>query len=230
MWTKIRRMLAGAVALVAAGISITVALRQSGETEGVSRGEWCAATERLNDESQWYSFYAALPEAVTPPADKIGTCADGICTMAPQGVTECPIVYRYTRGPAVAGWRIWEIRALPSVAGYLRRWVLEGNGRWYESKAQVVSACLQHFTGVQCLQLLGNANKGCWLLDGEFSGDYCRDGYVQRNHGPGDAVPVACPAARIIAPIDCVTSKGAGGELLDVQATFAAEDYEEPRP
>jgi len=32
-WQRIRRMLAGAVALVAAGVSITVALRQSGSRQ-----------------------------------------------------------------------------------------------------------------------------------------------------------------------------------------------------
>jgi len=225
MLTKIKRMLAVAAALVAGGVAVSVALRQAGDQEGVTRPEWCAATEKLSEAQEQFSFYAALPDGVTPPADKIGECADGICTLRAQGVPDCSISYAYTRGPAVSGWRVWEVRTHPWIANYLRRWVLEGNGRWYESKGQVVQACLAHFTGVQCLQLLGGANQGCWVLD---TGDYCRDGYVQRNSGPGDGALVACPAARIIGPVDCTTSKGAGGEARDFQVAFSQEDYGEP--
>lgn len=130
--------------------------------------------------------------------------------------------YTYKAGPARNGWKVYVVEAHPYIAKGWQQAAAESAGtiRWYGTKAEVVGACLAHFSGGDCLAMLGGAGNGCWLLD---TGDICRGGWLVRTHTPGDNPPIACPAAQIIAPFLCTTSRGSGSEWADVQATTEEE-------
>lgn len=228
MWTKLKALLAAAAALVAIGVAVPRALRQAGQEQGATCGQWASMVERVSDEQAQRSFYLAITEGAEIPKSAgtylLGDCGGGSCSYLPEGC-DAGYTYSYTKGPLRNGWRIYEVRAHPYVARGWKQAASDSGGtiRWYGTKADVVTACLAHFAGGDCLAMLGGASNGCWLLD---TGDICRDGYVVRVHGPGDAEPQACPAARIIAPFPCTVNRGVGSEWQEVQETFTDEEME----
>jgi hypothetical protein len=226
--TKLKALLAAAAVLVAGGTTVTIALRQAGQQVGATCGEWAQLFERVSDPQAARQFYLAVQSGATIPKQAgsylLGDCAASACTYLPQGCTTS-YDYTYDCGPLRNGWRICTVNAHPYVARGWKQAAADSGGaiRWYGTKAEVVSACLAHFTGADCLAMLGGVSTGCWRLD---TGDICRHGYIVRVNGPGDATPVACPAARVVGPFACTTNRGAGSEWQDAAETFSDAEME----
>lgn len=226
--TKLKAILAAAAALVAIGVTVPLALRQAGQAEGATCADWASMVDRVSDPQAVRQFYLAVQDGAPIPEQAggflLGECAGGVCEYLPEG---CSTAYQYTysAGPLRNGWRIVTVEAAPYVARGWKQAATESGGaiRWYGTKAQVVTECLAHFSGADCLAMLGGAASGCWRLD---TGDICRHGYVVRVNGPGDDPPVVCPAARIVSPFLCVTNRGAGSEWADAAEVYTDEEME----
>lgn len=176
------------------------------------------AAEECNPEPQCdvegpfagHCIYTHNADGLTRPPD-IGT------EWKTTGSWGCAYTYTYDCGPEVNGWRVCDVYAHPYIA---KGWMLAANEyeylRWYGSMAAVVTACLEHFTGPECLNLL-QADNRCWLLD---DGRVCRYGALL-------GADEACPYARVQARLPCVVNRGAGSEMRDAQRVWTDEEMDE---
>lgn len=220
--SRLKQVLSAAAALVlGSALAIGVALNQAGQSEGMSPEEWCSLVERAKDPIRQHSFFIAIqPGNDIPEAygDRLlGSCEGGTCTIAPNATPQCSYTYQYDCGPTVGGWKVCEVQDVhPYIA---KGWMLAAEGfaylRWYSSRSEVVTACLEHFTGPECLDLL-QADSSCWLLN---DGTKCI-------RGNQVATGIPCPYAQVVAPYPCTTSKGAGMEIKDAQRTFTDEEMD----
>ena len=229
--TKLRAVLAAAASLVIGGLSIGIALNQAGQSEGMTTAEWCAAIDKISDAQKLERFFVAIQDGATipkawPDTDSgrlLGDCAGGTCTIAPAASPECAYTYQYDCGPLRQGWRVCEVRAHPYIA---KGWLLAANAnpdlRWYGSLGQVVTECLVHFSGPDCLALL-QADDKCWLLD---DGGVCRYGSLLGSAEPDESA-TPCPYARVKARLPCVVNRGAGSEMTDAERVFEPEEMDQ---
>lgn len=223
--TKLKALLTAAALLVAAGTAIPLALNQAGADLGVTPQQWCEKAQQANDIQKRERFFVGVADGATIPRESggrlLGICGSGLCTIIPGVAEHCPITYDYDCGPLVNGWRICEVWAHPYFAkGWRNEASSNPDFRWYRSLGQVVTDCLAHFTGTQCLQLL-QADDKCWLLD---TGGVCRFGSLL---GSGDETgPDPCPYARVQARMPCTVWRGAGSEMTDAVREFEAEEFD----
>lgn len=226
--SRLYKWMAGAAALVAAGATVAVGLMQSAQQQDppINCAEACSLLERAADQQKWPTFFLAIPQGVPIPKAHgdylLGDCSNGVCTIRGPQSCECGIDYLYHVGPLVDGYRIAEVKAPAYVAAGWRAWAQDtAEAKWFAGFSQAVTACLNHTTAAKCLQLF-DATNHCWLLD---TGDICRYGQLVRTSTPGDDPPLACPYARVVRPMLCVTDRGAGSEMVaeDVDAELDVE-------
>lgn len=249
--TRLRAVLAAAAALVLGGTALSVALRQAGQAEGLTCAEWCTRTAQYNAPDERHTFYIAFPSGTNVPeahADRIlGACSGGTCTVEPASCEQCAVSYPYELSPAVQGYRLAEIHAPPYIARGWKLWAQDTAGvRWYGSHAEVRAACLAHFTGAQCRDLL-RGDERCWrLADGTrdvygWAGDpatwqvvgtepyfrCCRYGLLACEPTVSGLNGTACPYAQAIGPMDCVSYRGPQGAELDAQHIWTDEELDQ---
>ena len=224
--SKLKRVLAAAAALILTGTAVGIALNQAGVAENMTTEEWCKAIDQVRDVQRKDRFFVAVQNGADIPkawpegenGRVLGDCAGGTCTIAPDAAPHCSYEYTYDCGPLVGGWRVCEVWAHPYV---VRGWALAAADRddlrWYGGLGQVVAACLEHYTGAECLALL-QADDKCWLLD---------DGRVCRHGNLLGELDTACPYARVQARMPCTVWRGAGSERTDATRVWLDADMDE---
>jgi hypothetical protein len=224
MRALLKKVWKAAAALIIAGASVAVGLQLASDSEGMTCKQWATSVKRLGDVQSKHHFFLAVQQGAEIPKARgdwiLGECSGGTCTIGHESCT-VELTYTYDCGPLTAGWRLCEVYANPVFARGWREVATEqADFRWYKGLRDVVTECLNHFTGQQCLDLL-DADNRCWLLD---DGNFCRYG---REYGPGlggvdaDGNPVLCRYARVQSPMPCTVNRGAGSEMADVAAEWA---------
>jgi hypothetical protein len=235
MWARFKAAIAAAVTLVLGGTAVIVAMQEAGQLEGFTCRNLYRVASEYNAADEQHTFFLAIQGGVSIPKAyeswMFGDCSGGSCEISMQGCAPAGTIhYTYELGSLVGGWRVYEVLAHPDIARGWHAWASDTAGaRFYWGGGQVVDSCMANFTGAQCLSLLDFGDR-CWLL--KSGQGVCRGGL---HYGPGvggrdaNKDPVPCPNAEILSPIDCTTSRGAGGGLRDAAATWginAAGDLE----
>lgn len=220
---RLRSVLAAAAVLVAGGASLSIALRDAGQTEGITCAEWSQLVS-LAQADETMEWFVAVADGYAPPSvtgDRVlGDCAAGDCAAKPAGC-ETAYSYTYQRSGSVGGWRLYRLRG---PAYFAKGWGALATSnpsqvRAYRGWKEVGADCLAHFTGAQCRALLGGTGV-CWRRGTQ----YCRNGLL---YGPGlggvnaDGTPATCSAQAGDTPFPC---KGASA---DYAARVIAADYPE---
>jgi len=148
--TKLKKFWAAAAALVIAGVAVVTALDQAAEAEHLTCKQWRAVAERSMDEQAQHRFFMDVSENVE----------------VLNSITRCntELRWRMKPGPLVNGRRLHRVRAVPRIAGLLKRWASVTPGvRWYGEASRAWDQCLGNHSLARCRSLFQVA-RHCWRL------------------------------------------------------------------
>lgn len=211
--------------------SLDETLTEQLQAEGVSLKQWNEQARLNNDNRSVHKFFFL---ARTLPPEYIGSkllgrCVNQKCGLLPSYPKAKPATWSYDIVHEAGGWKMARVVASEYFARGLKAWADSDsdNAHWLGGPGQIKQRCLSRFGAVACRAAIASVSQ-CWaLFDSEGALDrtcmHGRYGSLPGTH-PDLGQPCDPTDGQAWVPIDCVTSKGAGGAIDDAKRGWGEEE------